>query len=309
MKVREYDLELTMYPSFTSVLYERTETYTWYRAYGYGKGAVIQQRENELIIDLPPEVSTDVIDTWLGLWFHPKDYLHEVSKALRPIIEYIADTYSVVRIPYEFTERWRIFIAVFLSRRTDYHTNVEQWCRAMFREVEKPTDLENYNFTKIKGSYQLRQLSEVYSKYLREVYSREEEVSDFYQVKKLVLTLKWVGPKTANAYILFTRPETRATPCDIHYQRFVQKLQLFKNYKLPDKKLCLSYTCENCPQASTCLEAQSRKQLGRLSGWVQTIAYIHDSLYCSKNRCRECPINKLCTQPHNTEKLRERKYP
>jgi hypothetical protein len=44
----------------------------------------------------------------------------------------------------------------------------------------------------------------------------------------------------------------------------------------PSPAHCRRYTCGTCPLAPRCLRAQAAEKLGRLAGWVQTLAYLAD---------------------------------
>jgi len=213
-------------------------------------------------------------------------------------IEDIINYYYGVRSSVDNLDKWMIFIAIFLSRRTDYHTNVIRWCSKIFSTVSSPYQINNKVINNVSSSYQVKQLSSIINEYIDNVFKFEDKLSPLI-IKRELLKIRFVGPKVANAYLLFTRKAMWITPCDIHYTRFIRRLNLLSEpYLQPQKSLCIKFygNCKDCPISTSCIEYRSVMEYYFLSGWLQTVSYIHDRKYCRVDKCVECPFKERCVK-------------
>ncbi len=291
------NLDLSMFPSFASVLFRKVDNNVWVKELGYGAGTVIAVKNGKVICS-GPSCSNEVVVQWAGTWFDPYDYVSKVSRRLRSLVEVLLSTYSGLRIIVSnyYPDRLMIAIATFLSRRTLYHANVVRWVKAIF------SGIKDY-----RAEYIVKRIPEVGSNYqlskLYEVVEDLERVVVFsnlrgWELRRELLGIKNVGPKIADAFLLFTGEGTIFTPSDVHYSRFARRLGLVGSEEvlIPDKSVCLTYgaKCMECPVRNRCLTGRSIIELSELSGYIQTIAYIHDKVYCSLRRCGECAFRRMC---------------
>ncbi len=291
------NLDLSMFPSFASVLFRKVENNVWIKELGYGTGTVIAVKNGRLICN-GPSCSSEAVTQWAGAWFDPYDYVSRVSRRLRSLVEVLLSTYSGLRIIISsyYPDRLIIAIATFLSRRTSYHTNVIKWVKSIFSGIKdyKATHIAK-KIPEVGSNYQLSELLEVVEDLERVVvYSNLRG----WELRRELLNIKNVGPKVADAFLLFTGEGAVFTPSDVHYSRFARRLGLVgdEDILIPNKSLCLTYgaSCMECPVRTKCLTGKSVAELGELSGYVQTIAYIHDKVYCSLRRCGECAFKRIC---------------
>ena len=181
-----------------------------------------------------------------------------------------------------------------MSQNTDFHTNTCRWIKKL-SETYGSNFLErrDLRFATAGTSYQLARLEQTYPEFRQKTLDEEDPGS----LRLKLLSIKGVGPKIADAYILFSSRHSESTPCDIHLRRFVDRLELVKYERLPSKNYCRKYYCwlkSECPVRGECLRFLMMNKYGGLSGWIQTIAYYHDKLYCSKRKCDICQLREIC---------------
>jgi len=286
-----------MFPSFASVLFRKVGNNVWVKELGYGVGTVIAVKNGKVVCS-GASCTDEVIAQWAGTWFNPYDYISKVSRRLRSLVEVLLSTYSGLRLITSsyYPDRLIIAIATFLSRRTSYHTNVVKWVKAIFSGIEEyRAKYIVKRIPEVGGNYQLSTLHEVVEDLERVVVSSNLRG---WELRRELLGIKNVGPKIADAFLLFTGEGTIFTPSDVHYSRFARRLGLVGSEEvlIPNKNMCLTYgvNCMECPVRSKCLTGRSIIELGELSGYIQTIAYIHDKVYCSLRRCGECAFKRIC---------------
>ena len=288
-RVDDYSLELTMYPSFTYTMYI-VDHNRYVKVYGMFRGYTMRQYGKFLEYSNVPE---DVMLLLSGLWYDPVDEMSKASKSIRSKLSKIADTYSCVRLAIDPYDTIHMFISVFLSRRTDFHTNVVKWCRSIFEHLERE-GVRSVRFREISSSYQMIQLEEVVRRGYLDDPQRFSVGDDPWSTIRWILTIPYVGPKTTYAYVLFTSKYSMFAPTDVHMIRFNRRFNIVDANEAPVASYCLKYTCYNCPRVGTCITGSMFRTYGKLAGWIQTVAYVHDSLYCSRGRCDICPLRSEC---------------
>jgi len=123
------------------------------------------------------------------------------------------------------------------------------------------------------------------------------------EVARLIFLSAWgIGPKVADSTILSTFKAPHFIPCDVHLRKFITRLSLAEDFKMPEKSLCRRFLCNSepalgldpCP-SRRCLRAILRP-LGELGGWMQTLIYLHGKECCRsmKPRCDKCSLRRLC---------------
>lgn len=100
--------------------------------------------------------------------------------------------------------------------------------------------------------------------------------------------------------MLFVKLETNYAPVDVNLIKFLNRFEDFKNLvkysKPPLKKHCMTRVCWECPIRGSCIENLLSRELGSLTGWFQTVAYLHNKLYCSQRECLKCSLKDFCLQ-------------
>ena len=115
------------------------------------------------------------------------------------------------------------------------------------------------------------------------------------EVNKLRRTLMscWgVGPKIADATILFTTKSPWVVPCDVHLQRISKRLGwIEKGVRMPSKALCLDLNCDEClSKYGPCLKVEVESKFKGFGGWIQTLTYLFGSTICTSSspKCSKC---------------------
>ena len=283
---RRFNFKLTIYPSFTLAFYS-VEDGLYRKIIGL-KGAFRVCGGDLYYYGF----SVDEALKLSGAWFNPLQKASGLTSRVYSRIKPILEAYGCVGLAIDPYDKPWVFTTVALSRTTDFHTNVIGWVKKLFREAGDPRLIDENVACRVGGSFQIRQLPAQVRGYFR---VRDWRLS-IDEARVALQSIHGVGPKVATAYLLYTRPEASLlAPVDIHFRRFVDKLGIL-DYKIPwNPSLCSRYKCVDCPARSGCLHWIARSELGPLAGWVQTISYIHDKLYCSRSACGTCPLRSLCT--------------
>ncbi len=286
MKIKlpeKYSLSDTLYPSFILPFFDQNS----FLVKKVGRYSGVKIRIGEGYAEVEGDVPREYILEWLGLWFDPR------AEAVSEVMV-LVDAYSHLRLAVSSCDREYVFVSVFLSQNTDFHVNTYRWISKL-SEIYGPEFLkkQGLRFTMVGSSYQLARLEQVYP-----TFENIKEERDPGLLRLKLLSIKGVGPKIADAYILFSSKHSESTPCDIHLRRFIDRLRLVEYRRLPSKSYCSKYYCwlkSECPVHEECLRFLLMNRYGGLSGWIQTIAYYHDKIYCSKRRCDACPLRELCS--------------
>ncbi len=284
------DLDLSMYPSFASVMFKRISRNTWVKYWGVGRGTVIYVRNGELICEGNICDDEELIKLWCGAWYDPVNMLKRIGlrNEVRDLIKELMMCLKGLRLVINPIERLPILLATFLSRRTDYHLNVIKWVEKILTKcLSRDLNLNRECLLEVGSSYQLKQLNEVLDSL--ESIAGLNTLDHPWRIRGKLLKVKYVGPKVADSYLLFTTTSGLFTPSDIHYLRFLKYTGLInylssKGLLIPNKHLCLRYgpECNRCSLSIRCLTGQSIHLFGELSGYVQTMAYVIDKLLSNR---------------------------
>ena len=292
LNVKNYDLELTFYPSFIITMFRKIHDYHWIKIFGNFKNISIKQNGDKIYIE--GNIDFKYIQEILGIWYNPINFENDVSMRFRDLVHNLVDKCLKIRLAVFSLDKLHIFISTFLSRNTDYYTNVIRWVQKLLELTnDNPDKISEVEVSRVGNSYQLKQLPEALIQYLNNVYSLHDKLNPW-ELRKELLSIRYVGPKVAHAYLLFTGKCTFIAPSDKHYIRFIRRLKIFDEIEIPNKNLCIKYSCDECPRNKKCLTGLSYLYFHNLSAWIQTIAYVIDRMFCSKNLCKKCLINDLC---------------
>ena len=276
MDVAWLDLDLSMYPSFVSSLYSYAEPGRWIKILGYGRGHVLVKR-GPLLCCEGPGCGTEMLHYLSGRWCLDVCRRGLLSRAL-PLREYYPGLVVAAAPP---RDRLLVAAAVVLSWRTRYGSNVRRWMRILFDEVvDEETgeiDLEKAVERAARlPSPQPRRLARL----LPALAKALEDLNDPAALRRKLLELSGVGPKTADAILLFTGISSAVAPGDVHLQRFAARVLGLERPRLATKDMCLrgGAWCLGCPLRGSCLQGRIVETYGGAAGLVQTIAYVYGSL-------------------------------
>ena len=268
------DLDMSMYPSFLSSLYAYIGRNHWIKVVGYGKGHEIYMYKGKICCKGPgcsAELLNFIAGTWCGLGCKPSN--------TRVIAQGLFAGMEGLVISASRHDRYLIAIAAFLSRRTSYLSNVIRWVRTLFSNntVNPATGFINLHELLRKlgifTSYQVKQLAEVVYG-LVDILTTEE---DPWKLRRHLLEMKYIGPKIADATLLFGGYTSMVAPADTHLEKTARYLGL--SLRRPSKEYCMkTVNCLSCPIGDQCLSGYFVKRFGHLAGWIQTASYVYWSL-------------------------------
>jgi len=271
-----YSLSATLAPSFVRALFEEKGGF-YVKIAGHRRGARMWQEGEEVVGEGCDEGE---LRYWSGIWLD-RSLVEEKAT-------YLAAAHKELGLSVSPYDRHLIFVAVFLSRATSWEGNVLRWCRGIFSRADTLEALLKLDFVEFGSSFQLKQLGPALRRYAEQVHC----VSDPWEVRRALLSLRNVGPKLADAYLLFTGLDPSAPPIDRHALRMTARLGL--SGVSPRRELCARYPCPECPTAASCIRWALSSIYGSAAGWVQTAFYVHDTLFCSLSSCQLCPLSRVC---------------
>ncbi|RLF19843.1 MAG: hypothetical protein DRZ82_04455 [Thermoprotei archaeon] len=277
-----YNLRLSLFPSFIYSLFIEVNG-KFIKVIGWKKGCWIAQDNGKIY----GNCGFSELAYWSGTWFikylvNSRDELIQSLFKLYPIGLSIS--------PYD---KELLFIPVFLSRATGWETNVLRWCRKLWDLIDTLEDVLKVDISQVGTSFQLKQLKESVKDFIDKVYPVLDE--DAFTIRKALLSCRWVGPKVADAYLLFTGIDVSSSPIDIHMRRMARRLGI--NGIPPLKRMCIRYPCSSCPIRNKCLRYILNQRYGMRAGWLQTVLYLFERDYCKNKRCTSCPLMRKCKEP------------
>lgn len=294
---QDYNLDLTLKPSFVSSLYVKRSAHDWVKQAGLYAG-IISLRQRDCDVEAYAPLNADarireVILHELGLWDEkPSSRIARLSGSLREQVKALSELFPGVRLsiaPHDFN---CIFIAVVLSKRAKYDVFVRKWIKDLWGKWHcspeiiarlKPEDIKS-----VGTSYQLTDLIKTLRDYIK-ISARHGGIEEI----RRVLMLCWgVGPKVADATLLFTSKSPWIVPCDTHLQRISRRLNwVERGVRMPTKSLCLRYYCDECiDRYGPCLRKEIERLFLGFGGWVQTLTYLFGNSICTsqKPKCSLC---------------------
>ncbi len=287
-----FDLEKLFYPSFILPMMNISRDRA-IKVYGYCSGLIIKRYDSFLKVVHENKICLDYADEILGLWIKPEMYIAHVKSMYRELVERLIDIYGWLGIATSSIDDIELFTSIFLSRATDFHRNTVKWMK-IFLTLPRDDSIHRY-IESIGRSFQLKQLSVSLREYyrVREILTMEIDV---YRIRKILLSIHYVGPKVSDAYILFVKKNQGFAPIDRNLRGFLGRF--YKTRELlhqdPRKSLCSKYICENCPAREKCTSYLYRDAFRSLSGWIQNIAYLQNKFYCMRKLCSSCLLKDMC---------------
>jgi endonuclease III len=294
---QDYSLELTLKPSFVSSLYAKISESAWRKHAGFLSGSVLIKQVGDFVevwtsYEMGEEARRALIYE-LGLWDEkPSQRLSRLKGELKEQVRALTELFPGVRLsiaPHDFN---CIFIAVTLSKRTRYEVFVFKWVKELWDRWRcdpaiiaslKPEDLRC-----VGTSYQLAGLIKTLHDYVKlRAYSIKDEVEN---LRRALMSCWGVGPKVADATLLFATPSPWIVPCDTHLRRVSKRLGWIEGeMRMPNKSLCLNLSCDECvDRFGPCLKVEIEEKFRGFGGWVQTLTYLFGSVVCT-NSSPKCP--------------------
>ncbi|RZN55521.1 MAG: hypothetical protein DSO09_04895 [Candidatus Methanomethylicota archaeon] len=286
-------LDLLLYPSFALPLFDIKENFI-VKKYGFCSNLIIKRIEDGYIVIHDNLKCLKYAKYILGLWFNPWSYINEISNNFKSIILNLLRMYPNFSLSVSPLDDLAIFTSIVLSRRTNYHINTIKWLKTLMENYQDLSTIAKENFSnllKITKSYQIKDLPRLLSYYLN---IRDIILSKAISARKL-LFCKGIGPKVLYSYLLHVQLDTSYAPIDSNLEFFIKNLKIYKKYSKPNKKYCMINECNNC-KLTSCIEYKLRRDLGKLTGWFQTLVYLHTKKFCRKKVCSTCYLKSNCNK-------------
>ncbi len=289
-----FDLELLTYPSFALPLFDVYGSWLVKR-YGFCSGLRVRVLQSGYRVSHVDPACIEYSRFILGLWFDPRLYYDEVSSAFKSVVSALLDLYRGFSLSVSPLDDIVVFSSIVLSRRTDYHANTVRWLRSLlelYGDLAKIGGVSSLELsTRVSRSFHLRMLPQLIQCYL----DVRDDVLKSVRGAKRLFECRGVGPKTFYSYVLHVLLDTSYAPVDVNLEVFLNNMG-FKVGLKPIRGYCVVYDCGECPLRDSCMEAELRRALGRLTGWFQTVAYVHVKRFCRRGACRVCGLRSLCTR-------------
>ena len=259
MRVKGINYGLSLYSSYILPLFDLEEVsggFIFRKKHGAYRGLVCRfdKRNLEINCKIPRHWPEEVVYKTLGL---DKHYLYQ-KLAAEVDGKGLVDTITLMYSP---PDKTLVAYTIYLSQNTNYHTNTVRWVRELLetgvikaRSYQVSWFMENKNLIRESTS-----------------------LGDPLEEATRLLTLRGVGFKGSQAYLLYAHGLTEYAPLDRHYRALVSE---YLNLPPPDKKFCLRafFNCGRCPLSGECVYSRLRSRLGYFNGVLQSIVYIAGSL-------------------------------
>ncbi|MCI4461950.1 MAG: hypothetical protein JHC12_03185 [Thermogladius sp.] len=259
MRVKGINYGLSLYSSYILPLFDLEEVsggFIFRKKHGAYRGLMCRfdKRNLETNCKIPRHWPEEVVYKTLGL---DKHYLYQKLAAEVDGRGFV-DTITLMYSP---PDKTLVAYTIYLSQNTNYHTNTVRWVRELLetgvikaRSYQVSWFMENKNLIRESTS-----------------------LGDPLEEAARLLTLRGVGFKGSQAYLLYAHGLTEYAPLDRHYRALVSE---YLNLPPPDKKFCLRafFNCGRCPLSGECVYSRLRSRLGYFNGVLQSIVYIAGSL-------------------------------
>ena len=290
-----YDLQLVMYPSFLLPLVSISDN-TLTKMWGVCRGLRARKSGAKIIVEHGDSQCIEYAYEILGLWFTPS--ADSVSDDYRDFAEILVENYSWFGIATSPLDDVELFASIFLSQNTDFHVNVVKWMSRIleiYGSIDAVLSVSVDRLVKDVGkSYQVRNLLQALNKYME---LRNTLIAcNSEEARPALLSIKGVGPKVLHSYLLFVKKDLNCAAVDKNLLSFLKRFEVLSNIvaDMPRKDMCTKYSCQFCSFNKRCTYYRFHRAFGRLSGWIQTIAYMHNKLLCRNRLCERCFLKHMC---------------
>ena len=258
----------------------------------------------------------------LGLWRERFDMSFNL-----PLLE----EYPGVRVPRFRKSMADVLIAVLCSGHTTV-TNGRRWfvfLQSVYPGYSSLKEIDPYEVmrrskeeTGASMGYRARYVINAISDLTHERSAETElerivENNDRNEVRRKLLSIGSIGPKTVDCFLLNALGDTSSPPVDVNVQRVCSRLNLLgPQVALPQSRLCKTFLCssgsDGCPRfretqellkreipnSGCCLRAALRQKWVD-AGWVQSMLFLHGIEYCRASTpvCHECKMKENCHGP------------
>ncbi|BEP17312.1 hypothetical protein PYJP_06640 [Pyrofollis japonicus] len=173
-------------------------------------------------------------------------------------------------------DRFLVSVAVVLSRRTRYATNVRRWMHILFNGINA-IDEDSLRLVAERAARLPSPQPRTLARLVKDLWRLASWEGDAWELRRQLLGLPGVGPKTADAILLFTGRTTWVAPSDTNLARFAREV-LGLEVRPPQKSTCLCYdpACPRCAIRGSCLSGTIVGRYGGAAGLVQTEAYLYN---------------------------------
>ena len=207
----------------------------------------------------------------------------------------------VVAAALDPVDRFLVSVAVVLSRRTRYATNVRRWMHILFNGVNA-IDEDVLGLVAERAARLPSPQPKTLARLVRDLWRLASWEGDAWELRRRLLSLPGIGPKTADAILLFTGRTTWVAPSDTNLARFAREV-LGLEARPPQKGTCLRYglACPMCMAWNSCLSGAIVRRYGGAAGLVQTEAYLYSHVGTGQYWRRE--LRKILEKHYGKDKI------
>jgi len=240
--------------------------------------------------------------------------------------------YSGVRVPRLLENSLDVLIAILCSQHTRVD-NGRKWflfLKRYYRRIPPLLKMDPYEIMReskrISGGsmgYRARYVHEMLLDLANDGAPPEEELrritknANVEESRRKLTNLRFVGPKTADCFLLNSLGEVSIPPIDVNVKRVCERLKFVPaGMSLPQLNYCRRYLCddsvEGCPYHVATKEVlESNRQFYRgcvraalkikfrHAGWIQALLFLFGIEFCQARLpvCKECSLREFCDGP------------
>ena len=329
IEVEQYNLALTMLSSYACYFFaptqigERIEPFRWAGVLPPFEGlSLTQTAQSSIVVGSNSELQGDLLE-----------YVEEAIGLRSPFfrapegLEALANKYPGIRIPRLRRNLLDVLVAILCSGHATISRG-RRWTlflKKNFEPLDAVMGLGSQDLMAMsekacgvsmgyRARYVQGAIGSLVSRGGRAGDSLEEMVgqSEADTARRKLLSIRFVGPKTADCFLLNALGTTYVPPVDVHVLRVASRIKLFKHdFGLPVREFCKEFVCSPegdnaCPLAKVTEAALSTeselafkgclrsalKQAFEHAAWVQALIFMHGVVTCGAldPGCTECGL-------------------
>lgn len=271
----------------------------------------------------------------IGLW-----NIQMASSSPKGITK-LRQLYPGLRVPRLRENRLDILVAILCSQHTRVD-NGRKWflfLKSYYRRIPPLLEMDPYEIMReskrVSGGsmgYRARYIHEMLLDLVNDGTPPEEKLrritenGNVEESRRKLINIRFVGPKTADCFLLNSLGEVSIPPIDVNVKRVCERLKFIPaGMSLPQLNYCKRHLCddsaESCPYyvaTKEILENSSYIYKGcvraalkikfRHAGWIQALLFLFGIEFCQPRipRCNECSLRGFCDGPELPTRPRTR---
>ena len=209
------------------------------------------------------------------------------------IIKTISDMYEIDLKRFKHRRPFELLVSVILSQRTS-RENVRKAMERFTRRFKSVEDVANARLREIEAAIKPAGIWKMKAKRIRDIASQLLKLEGgldsilklpYPEARKILASMKGVGPKTADVFLMAARNEP-VLPIDTHIFRIMKRL------KVADEK-------DDYESLRLRLEKETPPKM-RMKAHLALIEFGREICRARNPRCSECPLADICSSRRKT---------